>query len=319
MNRRNFIATSVAGSGIFLNAGSVKPAERMSTSYKDDSFKVSVFSKNLQWLEYRDMAKKAAALGFDGVDLTVRPGGHVLPERVKEDLPKAVEAVEAEGLKVYSIVTSIERSDDPLTLNILEAAKKLNIAYYRMGWYHYEDGVSVAENLKRISEKVRALDEVNAKFGIYGVYQNHEGHYFGAPVWDLASVLKNVNAKWTGSQYDIYHASIEGHHSWIYGFELLAPYIRTINIKDYTWVKKDGRWVTASVPLGEGVVDFTQYLALLKKTGINCPVSLHYEYPLGGADQGAKKITIDGAEVLKAMERDLKFLRGRLSASGLTK
>jgi L-ribulose-5-phosphate 3-epimerase len=318
MNRRNFIARSVIGGGVLLNARSLKSSEP-NAPISDDAFTVSVFSKNLQWLGYEEMAKEAASLGFAGVDLTVRPGGHVLPERVAEDLPAAVKAVEAAGLKVYSIVTSIEKSNEPATLKILETAKKLNIRYYRMGWYHYEDGVPIEENLKRISEKVSALDALNKKIGIYGVYQNHEGHYFGAPVWDLANVLRNVNAQWTGSQYDIYHASIEGHHSWIYGLELLAPYIKMINIKDYEWVKKDGRWVTASVPLGKGVVDFAHYLGRLKKMGITCPVSLHYEYPLGGADQGAKKITIEGSEVLKAMARDLEFLKQKLDEAGLTK
>jgi hypothetical protein len=53
-----------------------------------------VFSKCLQWLDYPGMAGITAEAGFDGVDLTVRAGGHVLPERVEEDLPKAVEAAE---------------------------------------------------------------------------------------------------------------------------------------------------------------------------------------------------------------------------------
>ena len=36
-------------------------------------------------------AETMRALGYDAIDLTLRPGGHVLPERVAEDLPKAAE------------------------------------------------------------------------------------------------------------------------------------------------------------------------------------------------------------------------------------
>ena len=43
--------------------------------------------------DYNEMSKVVAEMGFDGVDLTVRPQGHVLPERVEADLPKAVEAI----------------------------------------------------------------------------------------------------------------------------------------------------------------------------------------------------------------------------------
>ena len=33
------------------------------------------------------MAEVVAENGFDGADLTVRPGGQVLPENVEKDLP----------------------------------------------------------------------------------------------------------------------------------------------------------------------------------------------------------------------------------------
>jgi sugar phosphate isomerase/epimerase len=41
--------------------------------------------------DWRELAQAVKAAGFGGIDLTVRKGGHVAPERVKEDLPKAVE------------------------------------------------------------------------------------------------------------------------------------------------------------------------------------------------------------------------------------
>ena len=44
------------------------------------------------------MAAVANDLGFDGVDLSVRPGGHVEPDNVETDLPKAIEALADNGL-----------------------------------------------------------------------------------------------------------------------------------------------------------------------------------------------------------------------------
>src|SRR5205814_8116826 len=57
-----------------------------------ERLKIHIFSKHLQFLNYHDMAEAAAEMGFDGIDLTVRPSGHVLTERVETDMPKAVEA-----------------------------------------------------------------------------------------------------------------------------------------------------------------------------------------------------------------------------------
>ena len=70
-----------------------------------------------------------------------------------------------------------------------------------------------------------------------------------------------------------------------------------------------------NVPLGEGMVDFKAYFALLKEYNINVPVSLHYEYPLGGAEHGGTEITVDRKVVFDAMKRDLQWLHNRWNAA----
>ena len=52
-----------------------------------------LFSKHLPNLNWQKLGQTVKKLGFGGVDLTVRPQGHVLPERAAEDLPKAVAAI----------------------------------------------------------------------------------------------------------------------------------------------------------------------------------------------------------------------------------
>ena len=44
--------------------------------------KVCVFSKHFQWTDVSEAAALAKQIGFDGIDLTVRKAGHVLPENV---------------------------------------------------------------------------------------------------------------------------------------------------------------------------------------------------------------------------------------------
>jgi L-ribulose-5-phosphate 3-epimerase UlaE len=67
--------------------------------------------------------------------------------------------------------------------------------------------------------------------------------------------------------------------------------------------------VVQDVPLGEGMVDFKTYFTLLKEYSLNVPVSLHYEFPLGGAEHGASEITVDKKVVFDAMRKDLQRLR----------
>jgi sugar phosphate isomerase/epimerase len=291
-------------------------------SNDQEAFKISIFSKHLQWLDYNEMARALDEIGFDGVDLTVRPEGHVLPERVEQDLPKAAEAVVKAGKKIYMITTSIDNADDPFTVKILKTASSLGIRHYRMGWGHYDENKSVEDIIRSMQLKLGKLTVINEKYSISGEYQNHsgvarEGIYFGGAIWDIAEVLKNLNSMWLGSQYDIYHATIEGANTWPVGLKLISPFIRSIDIKDFKWTERGGKFTSETVPLGEGMVDFKKYFGMLKELNLNVPVSVHYEYPLGGAENGSSEITLKREDVISAMSKDLATLKQHLQEAKL--
>ncbi|WP_295719625.1 sugar phosphate isomerase/epimerase family protein [Mucilaginibacter sp.] len=328
ISRKKFIAAATmatAGMAFGLNAlgkdrvgpeivSDNQPATQSSATEK---IKVSIFSKHLHWLNYTDMASLAAGMGFDGVDITVRPDGHVLPENVAVDLPKAVAAVEKAGLKVYSIVSNIKSPDEKYTHDILKAASALGIKYYRTAWFDYNKNISIPENLKVISAQFAALTSLNKQYKIHGAYQNHSGELFGASVWDLWLAMKDLDPNLIGCQYDIRHATTEGADTWATSMQLLIPHIKTTNVKDFYWEKKDGKWQVKSVPLGEGMVDFKKYFAMLKQYQINGPLSLHCEYDLGGAQDGARKLTISKEAFTAAVQKDLTTLRGWLKENDL--
>src|SRR5947207_3115697 len=65
------------------------------------------FSKHLPGMDAARLGRTLKSLGFAGVDLTVRPGGHVDPKRVAQDLPPFVAGIRKEGLTVPMITTEI--------------------------------------------------------------------------------------------------------------------------------------------------------------------------------------------------------------------
>lgn len=286
---------------------------------KNASFKntisISVFSKNLQWLSITEMAKAVAEMGFDGIDITVRPNGHVLPENVTEDLPKAVEIIRKNGLDVYMITTAIASAEEKFTEPILKTAGSLGIPYYRMGWLDYNKKISREDNLEAFKNTLSNLARLGEHYNVKGAYQNHAGENFGSAVIDLYLALKSVHSKWMGCQYDIRHATVEGANSWPIGFDFIKEHINTINLKDFDWIKTGNKLKEQNVPLGTGAVDFEKYFNHLKQIPFYGPVCLHFEYPLGGAEDGANKITIPAAEVFKAMRRDLELTRKWLPSS----
>jgi sugar phosphate isomerase/epimerase len=315
MSRRDFIVRGAA-LGAALPLGGTLGAGPAAASPPAEVGPITVFTKHLQWLDYEELAEVVAETGFDGLDLTVRPRGHVLPERVAEDLPRAVEAARKAGLGVPMITTGIIDPRDPHTEPILRAANRAGVRYYRMGYLRYPNNLGVGDALERMRPLMADLAALNERYSLHGAYQNHAGTQVGGPVWDLHLLLRDLDPRWIGVQYDIRHATAEGGTSWPLGLKLVAPYVRTLDIKDFHWAKDDDRWVIRNVPLGEGMVDYPAYLKLVKQLGIGGAISLHYEYePLEGPNE--KPAPERRREAVALMRKDLQQLRAWLREAEL--
>lgn len=307
ITRRNFTKLSAAAIGSIPLMGF---GNALNTPAKpNEDLMVSLFSKHLQFLGYNEMAAAAAEMGFDGLDLTVRPKGHVFPERVVDDLPKAVAAMKKYGLHSGMMTTNVWDAKNVEQKTVLETASTLGFSHYRTGWLTYPEDKTIAESQALYRQQAKDLELVNKDFGLIGCYQNHAGNHVGAPIWDLPPILSATDNIYLGCQYDIRHAVVEGGSSWELGLRLIKPFIKSIVIKDFKWGQVNGVWKPINTPLGEGMVDFNRYFSLLKKYQINVPISLHLEYELGGAEHGATELTIDKKEVFVQMKKDLSFLK----------
>ena len=60
-----------------------------------------------------------------------------------------------------------------------------------------------------------------------------------------------------------------------------------------------------------------QFFGMVAEAGFAGPLQIHYEYELGGANNGNRKITIPREDVLSAMKKDLVKVRGYLGQAGL--
>jgi sugar phosphate isomerase/epimerase len=282
-----------------------------------------------------ETAQFAKELGFDGIDLTVRPGGHVLPSRVQADLPAAVKTIRSAGLQVPMITTGITRADSEAAA-VLETASQLGIRHYRWGGLTYKPGQSIIGQLEEMKPQVRALAELNRKYDVCGMYHTHSGPgLVGAPIWDLYILFEGVDPRWMGANYDIGHATVEGGYGgWIDSSMLMRNQMKGIALKDFTWMKNAkgetfqdpfdkslgvaGRWTPHWCPIGEGMVNFAGFFNIIKANHFSGPVQLHFEYPgLGGAQNGNAKLSVPQDVVLGAMRRDLNTVRGLLSQAQL--
>ena len=313
MNRREFLKKAVwAAAGGLAGPGRAQQGVAKTCLH--------TFSKPLQWLGYDALAETLAQAGFGGIDLSVRPKGHVEPEKVEQDLPRAVEAARKQGLKVEMIVTAITAADEPLAERLLKTAVQCGVKIYRMGYVRYDETLGVEGSIEKNHKQMAALAALNKACGITGCYQNHYAWgdgLFGGPVWDIYYMLKGLDPQWVGCQYDVRHAVAESGGSWSVGMKLIAPYIRSICLKDFVWAKLKGKWQPDNVFGGEGMVPWDKFFKLLKELKLQVPASVHCEWELFTKTEQALSEGERRALAVRKMKRDRDFFAAQYEKNGV--
>jgi sugar phosphate isomerase/epimerase len=256
------------------------------------------------------LAKAAADLGFDGIDITVRKGGHVAPERVKQDLPPLVAIIRQHHLEVPMITTDIVDAETPFAEDILRTAAELDIRNYRFGGFKYAAGRPYPAQLDAMRPRLAKLAQLNARYQTCAMYHTHSGvGLVGASIWDLYILMRDLDPKLMGVNFDLAHATIEGGlGGWINSFRITGPHVRGVAVKDFVWAKDAaGKWKEQWVPLGDGMVHWPEFFGMLAATDFAGPVQVHFEYPLPEAREGT----------YAAMKRDLAVLRAGLAKAAL--
>jgi L-ribulose-5-phosphate 3-epimerase len=316
MNRRTFlgsIAPALAGVASARSVVAQRIEQAPAPTVKPGApliDRICLFTDHLDdfGYSYTDVARMLKQLKIAGPDLTVRPGGLVLPERVTEDLPKAVAAFRDEGLSVPMISTGLTSAKDPAAAATFSTAGKLGIGYYKLGYFRYDDVLTWQAQLDATRTELKSLLEVSRRARMIAGFHNHSGPFVGGALWDSWELVSGLDPQQIGFYFDPAQATIEGgNHGWKLGLARLAPRLVMVAIKDFVWEKADGQWRTRWVPLGQGMVRWDEFFALLARIPFEGPMSLHIEYDPGG---GTKAARLENS--LAAAERDLKFLRQHL-------
>ncbi len=279
ISRRTFVRKSViasAGLAAAQQALLLKAADPSDIPPDPARRKVCAFIKFIQDLEFDRLGAEMASIGLDGVEATIRPGGIITPDQVQDKLPLLVDALKKHGIEITIMASHVNRADDPVMRQVLETASTLGIRQYRMAYYRYDRDINVSKTLSESRAILKDLAQLNAELGIQALYQNHAGlRYVGAGIWDIVSILEDIDPAQVALAFDIRHATVEGGFSWPVDWKHALPHVRAAYLKDFEW--NDGK--VRNVPLGTGMVQMTEFIRLLKTdTPLSVPISLHIEY-----------------------------------------
>jgi len=257
-----------------------------------------LFAKMFQKLPLSKFAEVAENIGFDGIDLTVRLGGYISPEDVKEKLPEAVEIIKSKGLSIPMITTSITSSREPHAEETFEVASDCGIRFLKLGYWRYEGFGSLMRQIAEIREELKGIQKLSEEYGVTAVLHTHSGMCLTAEPTVLWMIIRDFDPDLIGAYIDPGHMVVEGGLAgWLMGIDILADYIRVVAVKDFAWFKEES-WRVKVVPLGEGLVPWRKVFEILKAIGFKGPVSIHCEY---------EDLTI--SQLINRAESDLRYLK----------
>jgi sugar phosphate isomerase/epimerase len=278
ISRRRFLGQAAAGAAAAC-------APQASAQADKPSWKIGGFTKILQDLSYEKTAELAAEIGWDGIEVPVRAKGHVLPERVDDDLPRLSEALKSKGLELMVLATDIRAADDPSAEKVLRAAVRAGVRLYRLGPMHYKVGTALSRQLVEFRARLKDLAALNRELGVTGLIQNHSGNgTVGAAIWDIYELIKDLDAGQMGVHFDISHATVECGLSWPTAFSLIQDRVGAIIVKDFYWTHVPGQggkivWC----PVGQGAVN-PKFFGMVRDSRFHGPITMQFEYPIEGGD-----------------------------------
>ena len=280
-----------------------------------------IFTKIFQELGVEETGERVKGLGFDGVDLAVRPGFCVSPANAPEVLPGAVETWSGMGLAAPLISLAVDANDpaDPETIGVFEAAGEAGVGLIKVGYFPYTVGEDYWSLVSAARAALEGFAQLSERTGVRTVYHTHSGPNLGSNCAGLMHLLWGFDPALIGAYVDMGHMAVEGEDDEM-GLAMVRDHLAAIGAKDARFIElgdpaAPAPWGKHFVFIGQGATPWNRVLTLLHSWGFDGPFSVHGEYTsdqtviatVGGLDMAdeARRLRAEG------IESDLAFLRSR--------
>ncbi|MDB4313833.1 sugar phosphate isomerase/epimerase [Akkermansiaceae bacterium] len=300
MERRDFLLKSGAA---LAGIGAAQGQEK--TGPRKKEWPIVAFEKPFQALDYDRMGEELAKMGIQGIEATIRKGGHIEQKNAAEEVPKMVASLAKNGQKALLVASNVGEIT-PENEKFLLTLKSNGITRYRMNYYRYDLNGDMLQQVKDYTTKAKELAAFNRENGMQAIYQLHSGaKLLGGMSWDLALLLQDIDPQEIGIGYDLRHFRTDSGLSWKAALQVARKHIQAIYVKDAVWSGERSNKLK-SVPLDTGFVDEATFKEV-RKGQKPMPISVHMEW--GKSSIYPKEIVM---EAVANVAREVKTLKGWL-------
>ena len=229
------------------------------------------------------LGEKVVELGYDGVDICIRPGHPIHVGNVTEILPQAVKVWQRQGI-VYPLATAavdMTNPNVPKAEKLYAACAEAGIPRLKIGFWRFNAGDDYWEVLDAARANLDGFVAFSEKYSVQTCYQIHSGPCIGSNCAGLMHLIKGFDPRHVGAYTDFGHLALDG-EDWAMGLAMIADYLSVVGIKDAFYTERPTGHTPAYLPcfvkVGEGCVDWRRCLELLRELDFDGPLSVHTEY-----------------------------------------
>jgi sugar phosphate isomerase/epimerase len=257
----------------------------------------SVFTKPWK-IQASELGALVSSLGFDGIELPVRPGYEVEPANVGRDLLPVSRKLREFGVRIFSVAGP---ADEPTIAACAEAGIPVIRIMAPIGSGGYL--ATEVELQRQFDAFVPLLDKYGVTLGV----QNHNGN-FVCNASGLRRLIEKYDPRHVCAVWDAAHTALNGEAPEL-AIDLVWSHLGMVNLKNAFWQRTNGpeakvaQWKPYWTTGRHGLASWPRVVAELKRRGYQGVVCLTAEYT-------------DEAEVKRLVAEDLAFARLLFSETG---
>jgi sugar phosphate isomerase/epimerase len=211
------------------------------------------------------------------IELPVRPGFPVEPERIEQDLPGAVKTLAEFGIRIVNVTVDLPLTDERLYAACAANDIPMNRVIFKRSSPSYWESEMAAR--RQLDAALHLCERYGVKIGI----QHHYGGSVPINSMGLYQLVKDYDPRWVGAIWDPAHNALQGEDA-LTGLELVKSHLCMVNLKNAYWRRtsqpdgNEAQWAAYFCAGPHGRTSWADVTKGVRQVGYNGPLTFSAEY-----------------------------------------